>query len=292
MVHYSPYSIIQGSRYEKMMNTRASTSYHRTQRNTIEERSTSIICDNSTRDTNRVGPFALSTTLSGIGQGTTLALRQSWWCFPMVLLLIPIIYLMNGTWVQTPNWWTMTNLKYLQSSKVGMMICAGFLSSNIFYFLSGFYLLNVKPLAATTKRRTVKRRRKNMHDDVECKTNEAMEDIHSRGWDPILGWLVLCSGGMSLIYHSFQALGPLNIAESLCYFDHGLAISSFFCFLDKCGLPSPKTWIIGLLSLTLLVVSGDVYPIVHSLWHLGSASTTVSWASDAARKRRDVVTNI
>lgn len=207
--------------------------------------------------------------LSGITQGTTLALRQSWWCFPMLLILVPFICILNGSCAQMPSWWAMSNLKYLQSTKVGTLICIGFLSSNVFYFLSGLYLLNKKPL-----RRNMDRRR---------------SVVDTNGFDPMLGWLTLCCGGMSLIYHSFQAVGPINVAQSLCFVDHGLAISSACCFLDRCGFPSVKTWIIGLLSLSLLVISGDVYPIVHSLWHLGSAGASISWAADGVERRRKFI---
>lgn len=251
-------------------------SYQGTQLNMNESESFVCVGTRSLTDTNDRFKFqdffeTTMSALSGIGQGTRLAFRQSWWCFPMLLFLVPFICFLNGSCAQMPSWWAMSNLKYLQSSKVGILICCGFLSSNIFYFLSGLYLLNViKPIQW-----------KRVH-----RSSQALAKIYSNDWDPILGWLVLCSGGMSLLYHSFQALGPLNVAESLCFIDHGLAISSFFCFFDKCGIPSLKTLAIGLSSLLLLVIHGDVYPIVHSIWHLLSACTTVSWASDGAKRRR------
>lgn len=207
-------------------------------------------------------------------QGTRLALRQSWWCFPMLVILFPIICIMNGSCAQMPSWWAMSNLNHLHSSKIGHLICTGFLFSNIFYFISGLHLLNVNPL---------QRNGSFCLDSHGSKVGSGV--TNNRGSDPILGWLVLSSGVISLLYHTFQTFGALNIAESLCFVDHGLALSSGCCFFDKCGMPSLKTWIIGMISLCLLAIEGDVYPIVHSLWHLGSAGVTISWACDGVERR-------
>jgi hypothetical protein len=175
-----------------------------------------------------------------------------------------------------PSWWSMQNLSHLQNSKIGNLICTGFLFSNVFYFLSGLYLLNAKPLRGDLY--------SSILDDTNKKQSRGL--FYHDGRHPMLGWLVLCSGGISLLYHSFQALGSLQIAESLCYVDHGLALSSGCYFLDKCGMPSLKTCIIGVSSLCLLAIGGDIYPIIHSLWHVGSAGATISWASDGTQRRK------
>jgi len=108
---------------------------------------------------------------------------------------------------------------------------------------------------------------------------------------PILGGLVLASGFVSLLYHSFQSLGNVGIAESLCFVDHGVAMTSFCYFLTRCGIPSLKTLAIGIPSMALLLFPGDSYPVIHSLWHMASAGTTISWAFDGVEKRRKFISD-
>ena len=268
---------------KKSQSFQRSTSTSNSRLNVIEKAPTTLYHESEIIEKIHKLRKSLRSTLLGIVQGTTLALRQSWWCFPMLLMFVPIICIMNGSCAQMPTWWSLSNLEHLHSSKVGAAICIGFLSSNVFYFLSGLYLLNPKPL----QRHTVSH---NRHGNVlELNNKQAKRILYNDGRHPMLGWLVLCSGGVSLIYHSFQAMGSLNIAESLCFVDHGLALSAGCYFFDKCGAPSFKTWIIGILSLSFLAVSGDIYPILHSFWHLGSAGVTVSWASDGAERRRKFI---
>jgi len=219
---------------------------------------------------------ASTSTLSSIWKGTRSALRQSWWCFPMILVLFPFYCLLNGSHAQMPNWWSMNNLNHLHSSTIGHLVCTGFLFSNIFYFLSGLYLLNGIPL----------RNERRLTDEHEGEGEESGM-YNTKTNHPILGWLLLCSGGMSLIYHAVQSLGPWLVAESLCFVDHGLAISSVCCFFDRCGMPSVRTLLIGISSLSLLAVGTDsVYPVIHSFWHVGSAAAAVLWASDGEERRK------
>lgn len=242
---------------------------------------------------------AIKSALQATSQGMTIALKQSWWCFPMTLILYPIIALINGSYAQMPSWWSMCNLNYLHSTRVGHWICFGFLTSNVFYFLSGLFLLRGIPsslsLSSSSKSQSKVLEQQLRTDNGENNDHE-LNITHMKTLRtttnmkyPLLGWLVICSGGISLLYHSFQAWGTSNIAESLCFIDHGLALSSGCCFLDRCGLPSSKTILIGIISLCMLSIGGDVYPIIHSFWHFGSASVTISWALDGSMRRKKYI---
>lgn len=212
-------------------------------------------------ESQRLSQSARSTLVAMKKWFTNLAIRQFWWCVPMALITYPLICAFNGSYAQMPSWWAMSNLNHLHSNKIGHLICTGFLFSNIFYFLSGLHLLNVIPLQR--------------------------KGGHTKNYYPILGWLVLCSGVISFVYHTFQTVGLLIAAESLCFVDHGLAISAACCFFEKCGWPSVRTLIVGVFSLGLLTVGADgIYPIIHSCWHMGSATASVLWASDGENRRK------
>ena len=241
--------------------------------------------------------------MEGVGRGAAVALKQSWWCFPMVLILYPIVALINGSYAQMPNWWSMCDLNHLHGSSVGHWICFGFLTSNIFYFLSGLYLLRGIPSSSIllssssskkSKMKVLEQLRK-CDDGEEQQCHEINLSSHMKCQRrsitryPLLGWLVICSGIISLLYHSFQAFGAVNTAQSLSFIDHGFALSSGCCFFDRCGMPSSKTMLIGIISLCMLSMGGDVYPIIHSMWHFGSASVTISWALDGSTKRKNFI---
>ena len=237
-------------------------------------------------------------------------MQQSWWCLPMMILILhPIItFIKNGSLcAQMPHWWSMCHLHYLHTSYIGHWICFGFLTSNVFYFLSAFYLLNGIPFTSSSSSslsslllfssQSKDESRIKKQDNANNKTNPYKKKSTNNNLRyPLLGWLVLSSGSISLLYHSFQAWGAINIAESLCYIDHGLALSSGCCFLDKCGMPSSKTLLIGIISLCMLIFGGDTigsfeytYPIIHSFWHLGSAGATISWAFDGSKRRKKFI---
>jgi len=185
------------------------------------------------------------------------------------MILISIIPLHSlilvGEFAKMPEWWALKDLSHLRNMP---LLCSGFLISNIFYFLSGFYLLDILP--------------------TNLKKKGVSQSFHTAR-HPMLGGLILTSGFVSLIYHTFQTLGSIEIAESLCFVDHGVAFSSFCYFLNRCGLPSFKTLAIGIPSLGLLAFPGDSYPVVHSLWHMTSAGATISWAFDGVAKRRKFI---
>ena len=192
-------------------------------------------------------------------KGAAVAIRQSWWCFPMIAVSALPIYslLFLQEFARMPSFWEFKDMSHLKTMPV---LVSGFLASNIFYILSGLYLM-------------------------DCIPNRSKKSSHTAR-TPLLGAMVFASGVVSLLYHAFQSLGGLNVAESLCFIDHGVAFSSACYFLAKCGMPSIKTLSIGVPSLLLLLFPGDSYPVIHSIWHAMSAGTTISWAFDGVDRRQ------
>ena len=94
----------------------------------------------------------------------------------------------------------------------------------------------------------------------------------------MLGLWILTAGLISTVFHSVQALGSYSVAESLCYIDHGVAISASFYFLDTCGLPSKRVLALGLAGLAALAFTYPSYAFLHSSWHFLSAAAATKWA--------------
>jgi len=217
--------------------------------------------------------------------GAGLAIRQSWWCFPMVLLGVPIYSIMiSGQYATMPSWWALHDVAFLREMPVS---CIGFLGSNIFYFLSGLFLLNRIPIPLKLTLTSSS----SINNENAANALKKNGTFHTARY-PMLGGLILASGAISLIYHAVQALGHPVVAESLCFVDHGLAFSSGAYFLHKCGIPSIKTLAIGLPSLALLAFPGDSYPVIHSLWHLTSACAAICWAFDGVDKRKKYISSM
>jgi hypothetical protein len=206
-------------------------------------------------------------------------LQKHWWCIPMILLMAYPVYslLVVSEFPKMPSWWAIKDVTHLQQMPV---ICSGFLGSNLSYFLSGSYLLG-----------------KTMPFDLVCNLTTSSKHVHKPArreiarCHPMLGIMVIASGFISLIYHAFQSLGHLGVAETLCFVDHGVAFSSFCYFVKACGLPSIRTLAIGIPSMALLLFPGDSYPVIHSLWHATSASATVSWAIDGSKRRKQFISS-
>jgi hypothetical protein len=97
----------------------------------------------------------------------------------------------------------------------------------------------------------------------------------------MLGVWILLAGAVSTIFHSVQALGSYVIAESLCYVDHGVAISAFLYYFKTCGFPSKKVWALGIAGLLALVFTHPFYAVLHSLWHFLSAAAATLWAIES-----------
>lgn len=186
--------------------------------------------------------------------GTRFALQTSWWCFPLILTLIPpYFFLVLGEAPTTPSWWPLQQV----FDDMRPEYIALFLLSNSAYYASSAVLFR-------------DRRRGVPHPLM-------------------LPWLTLVAGLASTVYHYYQSMGVTVAAEALAYVDHGIAISAGFYFLRKCGFPRLGTSVLGISGLSLFKFRGDQYPASHSLWHIVSALTIISWANDLVAKRKKYI---
>jgi hypothetical protein len=182
---------------------------------------------------------------------------ESWWIWPMMLATIPVYCaVFKGTCASMPHWWPVVRMDMIRQSKDAGLVISGFLLSNIAYFVSGGMLLQKFPF------KTAK------NGLLPIQPTEFTN----------LGLWILAAGTVSTIFHSVQALGPFGVAESLCYVDHGIAISACFYFLKTCGFPSRKVLTLGIAALATLVISHPCYAILHSTWHFLSATVATMWA--------------
>ena len=143
-------------------------------------------------------------------------------------------------------------MDHIAASTNGGAVIAGFLLSNMAYFLSGSYLVKRFP-----------------------PIRKGIKILPTRY--TMLGIWVLLAGLVSTIFHSVQALGPYTVAEGLCYIDHGIAISSTFYFWETCGRPSRRVWAFGLAGFVALVLTHPGYAFLHSSWHFLSAAAATIW---------------
>ena len=218
------------------------------------------------------------------------SLREGWYCFPLVLCLVPLItkafFQIDAT---TPECWKMVQMDYIHHSKDAPLVLSFFLASNIFYFLAGIYLLIRYPPARI---QTI-----NSKSDQQVVTSSKHTDSDSSSTNPHisyslvptkrtgLGLWIVASGIISTIFHSFQALGDRLIAEGLCFVDHGVACSSILYFWRTCGRPrDAKVWALGIggiLALCLPLKPG--YAFLHSFWHFLSAAAALLWTKQVNR---------
>mmetsp|Transcript_14784 Transcript_14784/g.21809 ORF Transcript_14784/g.21809 Transcript_14784/m.21809 type:complete len:308 (-) Transcript_14784:204-1127(-) len=202
-------------------------------------------------------------------------LRRSWWSLPLFLALIPPLCALQGTYASMPDWWSLVHADYLRKSRHAALLVAGFLGSNIAYFGSGFYLLQRFPLQQRVNEKKVE---KLLRDDDDRNISRFQ----------MLGLWILGAGLTSTIFHSVQALGSYQIAESLCYLDHAVALTAGGYFWDTCGTPSRRVLGIGILSLVTLVLTHPGYAFLHSTWHFMSAATATLWALEGHSRIQNV----
>ena len=222
----------------------------------------------------------LRTIVSASLVGARFAISTSWWCFPFMITVYPLFhFLASGKPATSPSFWSMPVLSSLIHSPSAGVVIGGFLLSNISYFLSGLYLLNVIPrldvrLEAPSKRKLT----------VKTEPGPGFSD------NPLLGIMVILCGVCSVFYHTFQTIGPQYhaVAETFFFIDHGFAISTILYFLSLFGVPSRKTMAIGTAGLLMLAAGGlrgaEAYAWIHSLWHFFSAGASVSWAHDGLKR--------
>lgn len=195
--------------------------------------------------------------VEAIQRALSKVVAKSWWIWPMVLAVIPVYCaVFKGTYASMPDWWPVVRMDMIRQSKDAALVIGGFLLSNIAYFVSGGFLVQKFPF------KTAK---------------NGLVPIQPTKFTN-LGLWILTAGTVSTIFHSVQALGSHAVAESLCYVDHGIAISACFYFLKTCGFPSKKVLTLGIAALATLVVSYPCYAFLHSTWHFLSAAVATKWA--------------
>lgn len=200
---------------------------------------------------------AVSLTKAGVS-----LIKKWWWALPFSLAFVPVYTtLVHNVLPTMPSWWPLTKMDQLLHHPSSNLIITAFLSSNLFYFISGSYLL------------------------VSLKRNS---NVLAQGFSK-LGMFILTAGVVSTVFHYFQALGSFQIAEALCYVDHAVAISSILYFWQRCGRPGLVASILGGLGLVTLAITEplSMYPWLHSTWHGLSAGAAVCWAHDGVRRRLD-----
>ncbi|CAJ1941135.1 unnamed protein product [Cylindrotheca closterium] len=186
------------------------------------------------------------------------AVRQVWWAFPLLLAAIPLYCVAQGTCPSMPHWWPVVSIQDIgaaSSSSTPSLyrwVVSGFLSSNVWYFLSGGWLLSFSRSSGSQVGK----------------------------FRPLGAWM-LTAGLMSSIYHSVQAIIGVNaVTETLAYVDHGIALAAGCFYMDTCGLPSKRVWAIGLSGIACLATPNtpQAYAILHSIWHFLSAAAATLWA--------------
>lgn len=198
--------------------------------------------------------------LASLTSSITQSIRKYWWCFPMVLAMVPpYCAIVKGTYASMPDWWSVVNMDHIAASDNANWIIAPFLGSNIAYLMSGLYLMNRFRFFQRSK-------------------SGGLEFRPTRF--SMLGVWVSVAGLISTIFHSVQALGSYGLAKNLCFLDHAVAGSAILYFFDTCGLPSKMASLIGALAMVTLVISTPGYAWFHSSWHYLSAATATRWALD------------
>jgi hypothetical protein len=211
---------------------------------------------------NRLDSFIrdMGLVLASLTTSLMQSIRKYWWCFPMLLALVPpYCVLFKGSFASMPDWWSVVNMDHIAASDNANWIIAPFLGSNVAYALSGIYLM-----------------KQFRFFDI----SESGSLVFRPTKFSMLGVWVLIAGLISTIFHSVQALGSYALAESLCYLDHAVAGSAVFYFFDTCGVPSKMTSLIGTVAMFTLVVTTPSYAWLHSSWHYLSAATATQWALD------------
>jgi len=179
--------------------------------------------------------------------GASYAVRTSWWCFPLILTLIPpYCFLVLDKAPRMPDWWPVL----FCFDDMHPVYIALFLLSNVAYYISSVVLLR------------------------------------DRRHPQLLALFTFLAALASTFYHLFQSMGMRIVAETLSYIDHGVAIAAGMYFLHKCGLPRLGTTILGFSGLSFLAFYGDFYAPLHSIWHVCSAGAIVSWANDRLVRRQ------
>jgi hypothetical protein len=228
------------------------------------------------------------------------------WTSPFFVLAVavPLHYaVVHNTFPALPACYPLQRpFHHYESAALGGVVMTKllFLLSNVAYFASGSYLCNVKigntngnttgkkrffradPSSASPAALDISMSSLELTDDTDG--TDSKNDLAFSKW---LGGTVWASGVVSAIYHIFQSIDVSDyFAETLCFLDHGVAMSSVLYFIKVCGIPRLRTAMMGALSLVALKPKGAAYAYTHSVWHFLSAAVTISWAHDGIQRHK------
>jgi hypothetical protein len=272
---------------------------------TFELQASSILSDPYSEQSYRAREWAsqvstLTRSTTAQVQSTTSAWTRTWasrlanlpstiksysWALPLSLCLVPPIceFVLERS-ATTPSWWKMVNMEYIAQSSNAAVVIFLFLFSNIAYFWSGAYLLQKFPVE---KLSTPQQQEQSQSSSLLKAVRPRLPALATSRFSWLGVWMLL-AGVVSTVFHSVQALGSSQVAESLCYVDHGIAISAGAYFMHVCGLPSQRrTWVLGVIGLAALALPLQPgYAWLHSAWHLLSSAAAVMWAVQGKATRQ------
>ena len=213
-----------------------------------------------------------------------------WYLLPSLLCFVPIYTLTVWQTIPvTPDVWKLVNMDfiwwYYTHKHHAISVIFTFLASNASFFLAALVLLKqshpVVVTATTTPKPT-----KMISPSLSSKAVSSSVTVTAAAMPSSLGYWVLAAGIMSTIFHTVQACGNYRIAEALCYLDHGIAGTAICHFYNRCGTPSLRTILCGIIAFVTLAfpitsIHLPSYTTLHSIWHTLAAATAVLWAYDA-----------
>jgi hypothetical protein len=207
-----------------------------------------------------------------------------WYLLPSLLCLVPVYTLTVWQTIPvTPDVWKLVNMDfiwwYYTQKHHAISVIFTFLASNASFFIAALYLLKQSGASKTDFSTAAQ---------MTAADTAAAVLNRSKQMPSSLGYWVLAAGVMSTIFHTVQACGNYRIAEALCYLDHGIAGTAICHFYNRCGMPSLRTIVSGIVAFIILAfpitsIHLPSYTTLHSLWHTLAAITAVVWANDATQ---------
>lgn len=220
-----------------------------------------------------------------------------WYLLPSILCFVPIYTLTVWQTIPvTPDVWKLVNMDfiwwYYTHKPHAISVIFTFLASNASFFMAALFLLKQSyPAVTTVTPKQIQKTSSSTSSSTVSSTAAtiaAATAVLNRGKNipSSLGYWVLAAGIMSTIFHTVQACGNYRIAEALCYLDHGIAGTAICHFYNRCGTPSLRTILCGIIAFITLAfpitaIHLPSYTTLHSLWHTLAAATAVLWAYDA-----------
>jgi hypothetical protein len=219
-----------------------------------------------------------------------------WYLLPSILCFVPLYtILVWQTTPVTPDVWKLVNMDFVWRAQHAISIIFAFLASNTSFFIAAIYLLQHSDDTNISKSRRIIQNNDTINNNTDQNNIDPIKQQPSSSSSlsspsiklpATLGYWVLSAGIVSTLFHTVQAIGNYRIAEALCYIDHGIAGTAICHFYYKCGRPSFRTILCGMIGLCTLafpitLIYLPLYTFLHSLWHILAAFTAVLWAKDS-----------